>query len=1432
MKYRLDTVDQANFTVDSEGYYPYESKWSKPVSRLDIARTVFSVRSVGLEAHWYKNLPNEPWPIKSTPDSSYKPYYPHPVTGPYWTGIMPIVKFWYENYPPVFGTVNDISNWGVLLSGKFQAPHDGTVAFDLGGQGEVHSFKFDGVEKLGPPMVLDANETWTSDTPWVTNKHVFIYSLTGGQWYPIQIFFKSNEPLGVPSGLVVHWSDGQQTSERTILSAGITALNDDDTVSDEMPIPYRELDNISKVTLDRGKNTISKLTFTVPLVSSGSSYEQGYAYSTSEDHYYSLSTASTAIKPFWMVRYQEGYQNSSDTDEMVTNFVGQVRDIKTKLSPNKMPELQVTAYDYGIFLKDAINTDSPNILDYLSAGYRIEVDGHVNGSKKPSAYDGWEVYKAVQNMMVNSYIDPFLFTKKKIFTDYDGNSTAGSYLMHGIGITPANYLPVQENYGNPDVVTGDDATPDDEYLYGVNVGESYYDMANKVLEPYAMNWGFTSSGYPFIEAYNSPIDFIDDRDMTWAVGGHPLNMGEVTDINSFKGTLTYCVQYIPPFPSATFSFTGNRLSMIADGGSQLFKIWVRHGATLVASALTVDGEISSWGYYEGVNPIAGFNPCIHDRINNLPYDTYDVTITNEATIGTDPVSIDAAFVYDRNVDTPSMYLKSGDTGTPASIISIDIDRDAKSIRNESVVIGSRLGITVAQNENHVFDSINPNNPQYEHIVSRTLDINSVYSTSAANFVGRPLTTLVFDPSINDQDQADFIGFGLVNEFREPNQGVTITALNNPLIDVGDCLGVKEEKRGIVSYDEKVWVESISTTRDSSGKHTMTLRTTPVQPVTSWFSKTEPDLSDFNNQPFQNVRIYNTGVVTRLNQNLTLAATAEMVVDADLASAPPSGYARLFNGESTDITFNPFDRDSEIIKYEGRSTAGVTPGKLYHLTRGLQYTQPVAVDAGDDNDHVIIGYDPYTQDGMGIYPIIKFDLVKTGEVECWIDALDSRSQDGSYADTPRPVPVDNLAWDGNENINFASKKLIWGADRSFIWGGLDNIGRWNKYYTNDPNLKIYQHVFLAEQAKQQKTYIPNSVWDEDGVYPKVTMYPYTKCRVRLILTADDGAKYSTSFGNIYVRRGHPACVDFKVNYDDLVGKTARDGWHLPTVESYSISTDTGPVFFRDVSDNNYFGNVRPDSKFNVVFTENSNNGKGLRFDIRESTGISNVPSYWDLRNDSTADVHHVRYHAAHIEAHVITGSWWFKHKMPVIQSVVEPITIYSKDSYSDLYKSTATKYFYPTKVASDIGWFPVEIRDKIVDQYRDNDFNHKAILKKIVIFKGHFEDKSGRYAFTFPVDNQHYLLSPQIDQQAPNTIYGSYTSDSWPLVNNGFYDSTIDQENNSIIDEMSWRGNYVGWIDTVGIGLGTAIWQKTTGTDQQNIDGEYWEFGMVYEKGTI
>lgn len=1395
MKFRLSNLNQANFTPDSEGHFPYEGKWSKPVSKIHIAKSVGTVRSHGLSARWFSNANKYKTGSRISSLTNGEEKY---------LGVLPIVKFYYDvSFPPMLSLSDTLNGWALKLTGYFRAETTGTYNFYFTGDGEIHQFKIDTISKLTNLIVLsDRLQSGTS------------FSCTAGVWYALEIIYLSNNVPGTRASLAILWHDGI-LPEKVLLSAGVTAKDNDIVATGEFPIPYLELPDCNKISLKKNKDSISQLTVTLPLVASDSIYGKGYAYRAYDNSYYNLTDTSIAFKKFNTIRFMDGYVNSG-VNELVTQFVGQIRDIKTNLNP-KGDSIDVTAMDFSVFPKDQINKDSPTYIDYLIAGHTSNVFGHVNGEKKPQAYDGWEVHKAVENLMINSYIDPFLFTKRKVFTNRSGAAVNGSYLIKGIGLTPLNYLPIPKNYGNSDFINGNQGIADDEYLYKVSVGENYYDTINKFLEPYAMSWGFTSSGYPYVLGYNVPTQIFDDRETSTVTYSAGWSNG--TDINCIRATYRYTNTLSA---SCSANVTGSKFAAIcrltpnaghpSNPNTKNVKVIIRKNGIIITSSSYNTYYSSTHAYYNGVAQGYNSNLAILEVGNNLTYDTYNISFVD---INANYTTLfDAFFAYDEDVSNPYIKLKSGDQSTPASILSMSVGDQSSYLRNESVVIGSRLGTKVAQGDSKIFDTINPNNPVYEHIVSRTLDLNSIYKSTASNFVGRPLTTLVFDPAITDNDQADFIGFGIVDEYRNPHKEISLSIINNPLIDIGDCIAVKDDGKGTVNY-EKVWINSIEVERNGSqaiGK----IETTPVKPITSWFSKPEPRLSDFGNQPFQNVKIYNGGTITELSQTLSPSETTVMYVSGDLASAPSSGYLQM-DGETrynlaqlqtyippSGYAF-PMAPQNEIIRYESRSTAGIIPGRLYGLTRGLQYTY--IGGTVDENvywgigDVVCVGWDPYTQDGFGIAPIIKFDLLCGGDVQCFISVKSSLSNSKSNIKTK----VDNLAWNGKDEIDKSSRFFTWGADKTFTYGGMDNYGVWNQA-SLDPLLKVYKNTFVSEKFK-----ITNRSEDR-GFYKE----KYIEGYVKLVLKKSDGQKYEYEFGKMILRRGNVGKVNFSIDYSDTYFYGAQNLFSSVGVKT---SGTTGP-----------YNKLNPSAVYKpVFFDENSNNFRGMKYRIKEEIPPLKIPSVF--RNDSIIDNKYYRYYGGLITANIRTlltrrtasienveNGNYISEK--IIMEVTEKIDIFEQKEINQLFNENITgiisRYFNPNQ-QSDLSWIPKEMIIEMQKYFEGNPINsdNDLIIIKFIFFTGNFIDKSGRYAFQWPTIFYNYLTIPGFPGemqyvsgyptgQGPLGGYESgestngYGSDyhNINISNRGFYNSNTD-----INGEANLRGNWIGWEDTLGIGNG-------------------------------
>ena len=140
--------------------------------------------------------------------------------------------------------------------------------------------------------------------------------------------------------------------------------------------------------------------FKIPLVSSADTI-RGFKreIASSGDRYYKdISNSNIKLKKFKMIEYKEGFRNFNGADQLVTKFVGHIRDIQIELNSEGNDILTIKCIDPTIFTRDQFNIDAPNPIDYISSGYITNVPGHVSGLAKPPAYDGWSLYRVFQSL--------------------------------------------------------------------------------------------------------------------------------------------------------------------------------------------------------------------------------------------------------------------------------------------------------------------------------------------------------------------------------------------------------------------------------------------------------------------------------------------------------------------------------------------------------------------------------------------------------------------------------------------------------------------------------------------------------------------------------------------------------------------------------------------------------------------------------------------------------------------------------------------------------------------------------------------------------------------------------------------------------------------------------------------------------------------------
>lgn len=261
-------------------------------------------------------------------------------------------------------------------------------------------------------------------------------------------------------------------------------------------------------------------------------------------------------------------------------------------------------------------------------------------------------------------------------------------------------------------------------------------------------------------------------------------------------------------------------------------------------------------FYHGIDTETGQNPTKFKLATGLTRDEHTVRITRltdaDAGEGTE-IRLNALFLYDQDKNFPVRTYYTGDTLASGTVIDLKIDSPTDDQRNDVITVGRRVGAEVpGGNEQSV--PANPNNPINRHFVSRAIDVNSIKNPNSINFTGRPLQTILIDPSIASQDRVDHWSVEFLNRFRRIHSNPSFQALANPLIEVGDPIYVVDSNKGTTDNTKVLWIDSIDRAIDNKS-FIDTYKTTGFPPWASFIPKTIVDIdADFDGEPFSNITI--------------------------------------------------------------------------------------------------------------------------------------------------------------------------------------------------------------------------------------------------------------------------------------------------------------------------------------------------------------------------------------------------------------------------------------------------------------------------------------------------------------------------------------------------------------------------------------------------
>ena len=645
----------------ANSFDPKNTKDVVPIFRVKQTNTPFTVKSSGIELKRY-TMSNT-----SIPD---------------FTGLtnltlidtlrVPIIGFYSANGAPIGFHYTD--NFAFKYSGYFYTDFQGSLS------SITHFFKAYGFGyirvKIGSTYILGTDTTFKdlSADAGVEGK----LRLNRYTWYSIVVEYYT---LSGEAGFTLLWKN---TDSRKYIpvSAGCVSTTQSFLTSTEVK-------NVLGVSRSEQLGTVHELSFTLPMVTSGSTLE-GYYYNTFWDQY-RHSTLDIGLKKFNMIEFEAGYYHNS-TSEYIKKFIGHIKLIKPDRQNNKL-EIQCAGFED--FYKTTLNLNYPDVYDYWNAEYAGQGVSKTtpNGLDCPTTYDGWELYKAFESLSIRAGIDPTLFLKKKTFLNSSNVVISGTNRHIEETYPKAIILDTSINYGNSNVVAQEIGLPsDDEYVMKSNFGDFLFDYINNITDVYGWRWGCNSfyDGTPYLKANNNPYMIINANNPNNAPTSQWVQYPE---INSLSGKY---IQNVNSSSLYNVSFAGSKINLVivghndTGGGCEIVSIIADNtikvknitGTIIVDSFVSIDTivgeELAAYGVLYVVAQLGrGYDPKIHvlsydktilDRLNfflTLKMDVMRIEQMQE--LGVFPKRHTACFAYRKpcyHFGTCHLHSMDNFVGTP------------------------------------------------------------------------------------------------------------------------------------------------------------------------------------------------------------------------------------------------------------------------------------------------------------------------------------------------------------------------------------------------------------------------------------------------------------------------------------------------------------------------------------------------------------------------------------------------------------------------------------------------------------------------------------------------------------------------------------------------------------------------------------------------
>jgi len=312
---------------------------------------------------------------------------------------------------------------------------------------------------------------------------------------------------------------------------------------------------------------------------------------------------------------------------------------------------------------------------------------------------------------------------------------------------------------------------------------------------------------------------------------------------------------------------------------------------------------------EGVDAYLGYNPSIFRIAGELlgsripgtfvgtEAGTYTIYVSGHG------VNLEGLAAYSKDIYSSKMYFDSA-----TNMYSLDINQSTKNLRNEVVVVGRLRGYVTEPNTDGAV--VNPNNPTSDYVYSKAIDIGSISRLGAVNNVGKTETFVIFEPSIGNQEHADWLSFAVLDRYHKLQNEVSMDALAVPYLDLEDAVTVVDKTKATSTDSGRYWIESIGETIEDS-KWSCDLGLTPLPPWPSFVPTPPANILDYRASD------------TELPQLIVDVQMLDLfdAVRNDAADTPGNAFDP-YESEGASVTYHTDQSNVMVLKYRLLVNAGV------------------------------------------------------------------------------------------------------------------------------------------------------------------------------------------------------------------------------------------------------------------------------------------------------------------------------------------------------------------------------------------------------------------------------------------------------------------------------------------------------------------------------